>query len=589
MGVHHHQPGRPPCRRGPGWNPELALGHHRPTCRQWGEALTTTRCCQTCSSTAGSRRLARSSAGRRSRHRRRARPSTPSRCRPWTPWPPPGTLETEVGKSQAYLERVQQHDDRVASGSLDLDRGPGLGAEKPLGGIVSTCRVDSSAASSVAARTTSRATGCRARTADQRGPARLPHRVESMVADGACARPVASRVRRVRPWSATPSPGSQPRCRELPGLLGDGDRDRLPARGRRRLPPPAPTVRRQPPGRPWQVLLMLLIDQLDLLASTMDKASTPLSGDADALFAHGRFLPRSSASLHGGRSTWVRRRCRRCPRPRGSPGTGEDAGLARAAAGLRLRPLGHDRDDRAPGEPAAPPPPCSPCPTRWTVLADWPPVPTTPPRPARRRWRSGRRSAESAPRAAADWGAAAGTGSSTQDFFDAASRGRRWRGHPRRPSACSRPSGPRTPRPMRRRWPRSPPPPASSASRRCASSATPPSPPPRSCPRSSPTPPTGHRSPTGWRPLRQRRLDTWRDRGAGSTAARPEPGRGAPVAAAPAATARRQRRHHGVSRSCWPSLDALIGLQRVKREIHRQVALLQVEKLRVDAGLKPPR
>jgi hypothetical protein len=31
-----------------------------------------------------------------------------------------GTLETEVGKSQAYLERVQRQDDRVASGSLDL-------------------------------------------------------------------------------------------------------------------------------------------------------------------------------------------------------------------------------------------------------------------------------------------------------------------------------------------------------------------------------------------------------------------------------------------------------------------------------------
>ena len=35
-------------------------------------------------------------------------------------------------------------------------------------------------------------------------------------------------------------------------------------------------------------------------------------------------------------------------------------------------------------------------------------------------------------------------------------------------------------------------------------------------------------------------------------------------------------------------LDALIGLQRVKREIHRQVALLRVERLRVDAGLRSP-
>ncbi len=35
-------------------------------------------------------------------------------------------------------------------------------------------------------------------------------------------------------------------------------------------------------------------------------------------------------------------------------------------------------------------------------------------------------------------------------------------------------------------------------------------------------------------------------------------------------------------------LDALIGLQRVKREIHRQVALLRVEKLRGEAGLRSP-
>jgi SpoVK/Ycf46/Vps4 family AAA+-type ATPase len=33
-------------------------------------------------------------------------------------------------------------------------------------------------------------------------------------------------------------------------------------------------------------------------------------------------------------------------------------------------------------------------------------------------------------------------------------------------------------------------------------------------------------------------------------------------------------------------LDALIGLKRVKREIHRQVAILRVERLRADAGMK---
>ena len=35
-------------------------------------------------------------------------------------------------------------------------------------------------------------------------------------------------------------------------------------------------------------------------------------------------------------------------------------------------------------------------------------------------------------------------------------------------------------------------------------------------------------------------------------------------------------------------LDALIGLERVKREIHRQVAILRVERLRAEAGLKTP-
>ena len=68
--------------------------------------------------------------------------------------------------------------------------------------------------------------------------------------------------------------------------------------------------------------------------------------------------------------------------------------------------------------------------------------------------------------------------------------------------------------------------------------------------------------------------------------------------AAPAAVtpARRQRAGTGRHRrqpaksleELLAELDALIGLQRVKREIHRQVALLRVEKLRVEAGLKSP-
>jgi uncharacterized protein YaaN involved in tellurite resistance len=38
-----------------------------------------------------------------------------------------GTLETEVSKSQDYLARVQQQDERLAAGSLDLDPQPGSG------------------------------------------------------------------------------------------------------------------------------------------------------------------------------------------------------------------------------------------------------------------------------------------------------------------------------------------------------------------------------------------------------------------------------------------------------------------------------
>lgn len=38
-----------------------------------------------------------------------------------------GTLETEVGKSRDYLDRVKQQDERLAAGSLDLDGAPGSG------------------------------------------------------------------------------------------------------------------------------------------------------------------------------------------------------------------------------------------------------------------------------------------------------------------------------------------------------------------------------------------------------------------------------------------------------------------------------
>jgi hypothetical protein len=36
-----------------------------------------------------------------------------------------GTLETEVSKSRAYLDRVQRQDQQLASGALDIESGSG--------------------------------------------------------------------------------------------------------------------------------------------------------------------------------------------------------------------------------------------------------------------------------------------------------------------------------------------------------------------------------------------------------------------------------------------------------------------------------
>ena len=59
-------------------------------------------------------------------------------------------------------------------------------------------------------------------------------------------------------------------------------------------------------------------------------------------------------------------------------------------------------------------------------------------------------------------------------------------------------------------------------------------------------------------------------------------------AQAPAAEATPQEPEKSVE-ELLAELDEMIGLGRVKKEIHRQVALLKVEKLRVEAGLKAPR
>ena len=204
--------------------------------------------------------------------------------------------------------------------------------------------------------------------------------------------------------------------------------------------------------------------------------------------------------------------------------------------------------------------------------------------------------AESAPGAAADWRAAGG-GATTQDFFDAASRGRRWRGAPTATlSLLAAQQSPYT----------------SAYAQALAEVAA------AACELGEPTMRViGNASVAAAAQLSAVQPEPARGtsvaelvggpsdngastggetRGAGSTATRPEPERGVPAAAVPAAAATPTAAATPAGTAAPPrsleellaELDALIGLQRVKREIHRQVALLRVEKLRMDAGLKSP-
>ena len=186
--------------------------------------------------------------------------------------------------------------------------------------------------------------------------------------------------------------------------------------------------------------------------------------------------------------------------------------------------------------------------------------------------------AESAPGAATDWATAVG-GASTQDFFDAASRGRRWR---EAPTATLRTLADQ----------RSP---HATAYAQALAEVT-----AAACDLGEPTMRVvGNASVAAAAQLSVVRPDP--------PTARPD-AVAAPLRAAGPTPERarhagcggddgRCRWHRPRRRPATPprsldellaELDALIGLQRVKREIHRQVALLRVEKLRVDAGLKSP-
>ncbi len=199
--------------------------------------------------------------------------------------------------------------------------------------------------------------------------------------------------------------------------------------------------------------------------------------------------------------------------------------------------------------------------------------------------------AESAPGAAASWAVAVG-GATTQDFFDAATRGRRWRAAPTATlssfvaqgssfsvpyakalaevvsSACG--LGEPTMRVIGNAS-------VAAAAQLTAAGAHPES--------------SGlwRRDVSGpWRPMTEREPDPSAEpatptelSGPGGPMTQREPDPSAAVTPPEPATPKSVE-------ELLAQLDALIGLERVKREVHRQVAILRVERLRSEAGLKSP-
>jgi len=177
--------------------------------------------------------------------------------------------------------------------------------------------------------------------------------------------------------------------------------------------------------------------------------------------------------------------------------------------------------------------------------------------------------AESAPRAATDWAGAAGDTTSTQDFFDAASRGRRWRDSPT--AILSSLSAQRSPH-------------ASDYAAALAEVAS------AACELGEPTMrvignasvaaaaqlAVTDRLPVS-APMVEKRVETGATLPAENPATEPEP-----------SEPERPERPERSLDELLAELDALTGLGRVKREVHRQVAVLRVEKLRGEAGLKSP-
>jgi hypothetical protein len=127
-------------------------------------------------------------------------------------------------------------------------------------------------------------------------------RVESMIAAGAVPAPVASRVRRVDqvvrdtiPRLSSLGAGS-PQAYSVMATATDY----LPEAVGGYLRLPRQFADNRPVDR-GKSSLMILIDQLDLLAATMDKVFDAVCrADADALVAHGRFLAEKFGSASSG-------------------------------------------------------------------------------------------------------------------------------------------------------------------------------------------------------------------------------------------------------------------------------------------------
>lgn len=166
--------------------------------------------------------------------------------------------------------------------------------------------------------------------------------------------------------------------------------------------------------------------------------------------------------------------------------------------------------------------------------------------------------AESAPGAPADW-AAVTPGAGTQDFFNAAVRGRRWRGAPT--ALLTDLVAQASPEKI----------PYAEALAEIASAA---------CSLGEPTMRViGNASVAA---AAQLQAAGARQVQVGATPAT------APEVEAKPATEEKPAAPERTVEELLAELDELTGLERVKREVHRQVAVLRVEKLRVEAGLKSP-